>query len=565
MKVQTYQGQVGTRVPGRMVVPSTSAMTAPQQAISDLGNTVGQAGGLLAKLAEQRQIRQDNIEAINLFTQYNEELRGIETAAKQAEGSDAFGAYDAHKKAVTDLGRKYRGMAKSERVGLMFDQHAMQAADSSLNQIAHHEAQQGKVARVQAGDNLLTVHAGNVNAAPGDLKVLESSQKALDDYYDMQFSPEEATAHKAAASMTLKSQWVISAAQKNPLVAMEQLNKWFSAGQFPDAAKYASLRAHLESKGDEQALDSYDMLAKQKGYSAQKVISILADPVRRAREFPGITLKQAEAFSNVVEGRERWRDYQDRQARADAGEAEFTTILKAFDSGDMAAGQKLMMKAKNMNSSQRSWLSGYFKTVQAEEIAGEQNKLFANIENGTIVSPEQLAVASRPLLNSGEQGVKAANTVKAYFSARRADDTTSYALADRVFKNAARNKIYGFESTPADFMVYLRETCTYGNIHGDAIVKKAQELIGTFEDKTWPMPNKVSSPYREAEKRGEAGPNKKPQKPAAPATKKPESKLKSFDPELVQRVTDAIKNDHPGRKVTEDDILKVIEANAGKL
>ena len=151
--------------------------------------------------------------------------------------------------------------------------------------------------------------------------------------------------------------------------------------------------------------------------------------------------------------------------------------------------------------------------------------------------------------------------MKTYFTTRRMDDAKNFDMADKLYKNALKEKKIGFESKPVDFLIYLRETCTAQNIHGDAIVKKAQDLIGYVEDVPWGR-DKIKSTFRKMEQEGTAGPKKKPQAAQAkkPATNNADL-LKGYDAKDIEGAKEAIKRDYPNLEVTPERIKKVIDAN----
>lgn len=498
-KIPVYQSQVGANVPSGLPMQDLGVASAPGRAMQGVAESVGKAGNQLLRLQEQRNLRVRNIKALNLNTEYSREVNDLTVKTQELEGSAAIGAYQNHQKALEDLGKKYDEGIDDEIVREQFNAFRAQTNESSLNLIARHESAQTKVATRTAIDNLVNTHTNMITANP-DAGQVEKSLAFINAEIDVHYSGEIGQAMKDKAALEIRGNYMLSLGLKDAKTALAYLEDLKTSGKI-DAQNYISLKGKLDQKNDENAIENFERIAETKGIGPNRAIAILASPTQRAKHFPGITQKQAMALTGIFEGRARWNDYLERQAKADRAEAVFSDIMTAFEAGDVAGANKILQSSGHlMNSSQRSWVTGYNNTVKAEGIIAEQGKLYTNIDNGTITSPQQLTAALNPLMNSGPKGIQAANAVKSYFNGRRVDDAQNYDLADRLYKNAYKSGAFQFESTPADFLVYLRETCQAGNIHGDAIVKKAKDLIGYVEEK-W-GPDKIYSPLRVMEQKG---------------------------------------------------------------
>ena len=562
-KVPVYQSQVGASTPRALPEQSLGVAAMPGRAIQGVGEALGGVGGQILKLQEQRNLRVRNIKALNLSTEYSREVHDITNQVEQLEGSNAIGAFQAHQKALEDLGKKYEQGVDDPLVLEQFSAFKAQANESSLNRVASHESQQTKVATAKAIDNLVTTHVNLVTANP-DAGQVEKSLAFINAEIDLHYSGEIGQAMKDKAALEVRGNYLYSLGEKDPAAALTYLEDLKESGKI-DAQNYLNIKGRLDSRNDEVALDRFDQIAQQKGISSNRAIAILANPKKRAEVFPGISLKQANALTQIFEGRARYSDYLERQAKADAGEAEFAAALSAYQAGDITRGKKIVMGSLNMNSSQRSWLSQFDTQIQVEEISTRQGQIYNDIDNGIITTSQALSAAIKPLMNSGGKGVQAASQIKSYFSMRRADDAENYKLADNLYKNALKEKKIGFESKPTDFMVYLRDTCQAGNVHGGDIVKKAQDLIGYVEERSiFKGGDKIRSTYRKMEQEGAAGPNKRQpaaQKKAQPKQATQADLLKGYDQKDIDGAKAAIKRDYPHLEATPERIRKVLDAS----
>ena len=559
-KVPVYQSQVGASTPRALPEQRMGVASLEGRSLQGLGESLGGVGNQLFKLQEQRNLRVRNIKALNLTTEYSREVHDMTNKAQEIEGSDAIGIYQAHQKALEDLGKKYEQYVDDPLVLEQFNAFKAQANESSMNRVAAHESQQTKVATAKAIENLVTTHVNLITANP-DAGQVEKSLAFISAEIDLHYSGEIGQAMKDKAALELRGNYMYSLGEKDPAAAITYLEDMKAGGKI-DAQNYLTIKGRLDSRNDEMALDRFDQIAQQKGIGPSRAVAILSNPKKRAEVFPGITLKQANAMTQIFEGRARWSEYQERQAKADAGEAEFAAALTAYKAGDVARGKKIVMGSRNMNSSQRSWLSQFDTQIEVEQISTMQAKVYSDIDSGAITTQQHLMAAISPLMNSGAKGIQAANAVKGYFSGIRVDDAANYKLAENLYKNALKEKQIGFESKPTDFMVYLRDTCSAGNVHGADIVKKAQDLIGYVEEVPWGR-DKIKSTYRKMEQEGTAGPGKKRQ--AAPAkTPKKETEatlLKGYDQKDIDGAKAAIKRDYPNLEATPERIKKVLDAN----
>ena len=559
-KVPVYQSQVGAGTPSALPQQDLGVASAPGRAMQGLGESLGGVGGQLLKLAEIRNARVRNIKALNLSTEYSREVHDITNQVEQLEGSDALGVYQTHQKALEDLGKKYEQGIDDPLVLEQFNAFKAQANESSMNRVAAHESQQTKVATAKAIENLVTTHVNLVTANP-DAGQVEKSLAFINSEIDLHYSGEIGQAMKDKAALEIRGNYLYSLGEKDPAAALTYLED-MKAGSKIDAQNYLTIKGRLDSRNDEVALDRFDQIAQQKGLSPDRVISILVRPDKRKDVFPGITYRQAKAFEADMKNRSQWEDHLERQAKADTAEAVFSGFMAKVREGDMAGAARIDKKSGHlMNGSQQSWVTGFWSQVKAEEMSSKQASLFNDIDNGIITTQQHLMAAINPLMNSGTKGVQAANAVRGYFAGRRADDAENYKLAENLYKNALKEKKIGFESKPVEFMVHLRNTCTAQNIHGDAIVKKAQDLIGYVEEVPWGR-DKIKSTYRKMEQEGTAGPKKKPQAAQAkkPATNNADL-LKGYDAKDIEGAKEAIKRDYPNLEVTPERIKKVIDAS----
>lgn len=249
MRVPTYQQTVATpspaKAPARMAVPSSGAMSAPQQAGAGLGAAIGDFGGVLAKLKAQRDIRNNNIKALALYSDYNEAVRQLTNDARSKEGVDALDIYPQYEKDLESLTKDFRGQAENVEIGYMFDEYAFRAAESGKNEIAGHQAQQEKAARDNVIGNLLTMQEENINSKPGDHAALEESLSMIGDAIDMHYPAGEATEKKNLAKYSLTKRFIYNTASIDPAAAYGYLKAWKETGEF-GGKEYLSLKSEIE-------------------------------------------------------------------------------------------------------------------------------------------------------------------------------------------------------------------------------------------------------------------------------------------------------------------------------
>lgn len=560
-KIPVYQSQVGAETPSALPQQNLGVASAPGRAMQGLGESLGGVGGQILKLAEIRNARVRNIKALNLTTDYSREVHEITTKAQELEGSDALGVYQTHQKSLEDLGKKYEQGIDDPLVLEQFNAFKAQANESSLNRVASHESAQTKVATKAAIDNLVATTENMVTANP-DAGLVDKRLEFINAEIDLHYSGEIATGMKDDAALKIRANYMVALGDKNPKAALSYLEDLKASGKI-DAQNYFNIKGRLDSRNDEVALEQFERAMG--GMSSFQAVRVLENPAKRdafakKHGITTLTTKQAVALSNIFEGRARWQDYQDRQAKADLQEANFNTISKLLDEGDIVGAEKLRNKA-DLGGNHRTILNSSFREIEINRLADEQSDLYIKIDNGTISTKERLEVSLRPVLRLGEKGKRVAESIRAAFASQRVDDAKNYDLADKLYKNALKEKKIGFESKPVDFLIHLRETCTAQNIHGDAIVKKAQDLIGYVEDVPWGR-DKIKSTFRKMEQEGTAGPKKKPQAAQAkkPATSNADL-LKGYDAKDIEGAKEAIQRDYPNLAVTPERIKKVLDAN----
>jgi hypothetical protein len=557
-KVPSYNPTQGIRTPGVSQM-SPEVATAGPRALGGLADTMGQAGNILVKLQEQRNVRLNNIEALNIFSKYNEDVRVLTDGALQKQGSDAMNLYPEHEKALQDLSQQYMDMGSNDRVRDMFTEHAYRASEASKSHVASHQAREEKSARDQAVKNLIQTQADSITARP-DADQVALSLASIGKTIDLQYPPEQAVELKKEASLQIKSSFILAHGQKNPREALTYLEDWKNSGDL-GAQNYLTLKSKLENQSDEFTLDALDK--KAQGYSPNQMIDIMANPAKREKFFPGLTLKQATEYSGVLKSRVQWNDYKEKEYKEQQGKNEFKAALEAFDAGDTATGEKLLRSSTNLNTTERAWLKSYHTAIDTEHVQSKQAELYTQIDTGAITTNEQLAAATRPLMLEGATGKAAATSVKGYFATRKAEDGTNYTLAEKKYKDSM--KTMGLKSPPSFFASYLRETCTAENIHGSAILEKADKLIGYVEEKSF-WPDTKHSPIKEMEKSGTFGIKANPEKPKT-QPKKPATStdlLKGYPQADIDGATEAIKKAYPNLEVTPDRVKKVLDANKGK-
>ncbi len=260
-------GLPAPRQGGQVINPSTAASfdmaVAPGRAMQGMAQSIGGASEQLLKLQEQRNIRNDNITALNLFTEYDEAVRQMNTEALSRQGSEAFGLYENHSKALEEITRKTLEKAGNDRVRMMFNEHAYHTQNASLNQIASHQAREEKVARDTGIGNLIQTHITMINDTP-DEKQLGASIQTISDTIDMHYPAEEATKIKNKARQKLKEQFIFSKATTDPSYALEYLKAWKETGEI-GGKEYMTVKAAFENIVKKQEADKLYLHIDQGG------------------------------------------------------------------------------------------------------------------------------------------------------------------------------------------------------------------------------------------------------------------------------------------------------------
>ena len=250
-------GLPAPRQGGQVINPSTAASfdmaVAPGRAMQGMAQSIGGASEQLLKLQEQRNIRNDNITALNLFTEYDEAVRQMNTEALSRQGSEAFGLYENHSKALEEITRKTLEKAGNDRVRMMFNEHAYHTQNASLNQIASHQAREEKVARDTGIGNLIQTHITMINDTP-DEKQLGASIQTISDTIDMHYPAEEATEIKSKMNQELKKAYVLSRAVNDPAGAIKYLKTWRETGEI-GGKEYMATKDALEGVLKKQESD----------------------------------------------------------------------------------------------------------------------------------------------------------------------------------------------------------------------------------------------------------------------------------------------------------------------
>lgn len=537
--------------------------TAPARGLANVAEGLGRAGNVLAKLQEQRHIRISNIEAINLFNEYDEKVRGLTQGALQKQGSDAFGLYDTHKTALEDLAKEYMDRGSNQRVKDMFTEHAFHAAESSKNQIASHQAAQEKVARDQAIENLVETHVQEIDDNPGNENGLATALALVDSTVDMQYPKEQAQEIKRKAATRLKSEYLLSLSSVDPKKAAEKLKEWQDSGTF-DFKTADAIHNQIKQADDEVARDNADRaLLSQYGNNDAAKVRFLMTPANRDKL--GLSLDQADKLSSMYEQRVSYQKSLERMAKEDRSDRITRDVLAMIESGKIEDATKIYSTSTDLTAGDRSLLHNALQFEIAENQEGLEKEIYAKIVRGEFTKESEVVAATMGLKG------QAAKDLRKFFSELKAGDTEAYKQAVSKFKEA--KKIAPFKKafknvTESDFIILLKNQTKKEGLHGMDIMEAADKLIGTVEVKDW-WPDKMKSPLADMAKEGQVGLKQKPKEEG----KKPEGggksnvatgkidRLKGYDQADVETMRNALKNAYPGKTISDDDIERGLILN----
>lgn len=560
-KVPLYNPTQGART-SPVVMNSPEVAAVPARALGGLGETVGQAGGLLVKLQEQRNIRLNNIEAINLFNEYNEQVRGLTDSALQKQGSDAMNLYDGHVKSLQEASKTFMDRASNDRVRDMFTEHAYQASEASKNQIAAHQRQQEKVARDQAIENLVESHIKAINDTPENEAGLSAAIEAINKSVDLQYPEEQASEIRDKASARLKSEYLLSMARVNANGAKELLEAWQDTGTF-DAKTYEALKNHIEQTSKKASLDDADaaLMAKFKSGKTVNWAAAAHDVAVNYKAY-GLTVDQAEALSSRYEGHSNFEYSLSQRGKEEGAKSEIATIFQAYQSGNQ--GQidnafKIIADSKKLSFEQRINAMNALNGVQAQNV-------YDDILSGKIKSLPEVQLAT---LHMGSAGREVVN----YFKNRKAaDDEAIKQSVDLYREHLGKNAKGGLKfKLPDDvFKLQVMAQINEKNIHGAEILEWTKRIIGYKEDTGWGTSVR-KSPWKDWEEnpktraileRGsvKSKDDKKNEQGAASKI----GLLDGYDKAAVEQVRGALKNAYPNRAISDHDIERTLILNGVK-
>ncbi len=540
-------GLPAPRQGGQVINPSTAASfdmaVAPGRAMQGMAQSIGGASEQLLKLQEQRNIRNDNITALNLFTEYDEAVRQMNTEALSRQGSEVFGLYENHSKALEEITRKTLEKAGNDRVRMMFIEHAYHTQNASLNQIAAHQASQEKVARDTAIGNLIQTHVNMINDAPSE-EQLGVSIQIISDTIDMHYPAEKATEIKSKVIHDLKKAYVLSRAVNDVPGAMAYLTKWQEAGGI-DGDDYAQLKGFLDAKGRKDNMDAVDSLLRAKyGTNWEGMITDLVTN----KEKYGVDMAGMNQMVNIYEGLMAFDDKRERENRERLAQDELAGALKQIEMGDPAFVEealKTALTSPNLDSTQRTLINNAIAWKQGQVTEKQASAVIQGIMEGKYKSKAEVQLAT---FGMGKVG----NDIQEFYDKMESGDAEFMKLAVDKYKGAMKDM--KLKSPPAYFEEYLMRKATAENLHGPEILDAANKLITPLEA------GSKKTIWRTLEKRKEVG-MKAAQVPADPRT---DPVLAKFDKADVHAAHAQIMADFPGRNITARDIQRVLEASQGQ-
>ena len=548
-KVPVYQSTTAARTTGIPAprtggqVVSLDAAAAPGRAMQGMAQSIGGASEQLLKLQEQRNIRNDNITALNLFTEYDEAVRQMNTEALSRQGSEVFGLYENHSKALEEITRKTLEKAGNDRVRMMFNEHAYHTQNASLNQIAAHQAREEKVARDTGIGNLIQTHVTMINDTP-DEKQLEASIQIISDTIDMHYPAEKATEIKSKMIQDLKKAYVLSRAVNDVPGAMAYLTKWQEAGGI-DGDDYAQLKGFLDAKGRKDNMDAVDSLLRAKyGTNWEGMITDLVTN----KEKYGVDMAGMNQMVNIYEGLMAFDDKRERENRERLAQDELAGALKQIEMGDPAFVEealKTALTSPNLDSTQRTLINNAIAWKQGQVTEKQASSVIQGIMEGKYKSKAEVQLAT---FGMGKVG----NDIQEFYGKMEAGDAEFMKLAVDKYKGAMKDM--KLKSPPAYFEEYLMRKATAENLHGLEILDAANKLITPLEA------GSKKTIWRTLEKQKEVGMKAAP----VPADPRTDPVLAKFDKADVHAAHAQIMADFPGRNITARDIQRVLEASQGQ-
>ncbi len=251
MRVPAYEPQVSANLPAAGARPNVEARTAPARALEGVTSGLGQVGQVLMREQQRRNERLNALESLDLRNRFETDAQTLIDDSLSLQGSQAIGATQKHREAVSTLAKKYAEQATSDTVRDYFNETSSRVILASVNQIASHERQQAHAAMVQGIDNAITLGERAIGASPDD----KTFQTTLDGLYadvdKLGLPTETSTAYKVKAKAIFAEGQIVSLGRRDPQAAMVRLAQ-YEQEQSLDPDKVAALRSHLEQEGKAQ-------------------------------------------------------------------------------------------------------------------------------------------------------------------------------------------------------------------------------------------------------------------------------------------------------------------------
>lgn len=251
MRVPAYEPQVSANLPAAGAQPNAEARTAPARALEGVASGLGQIGQVLMREQQRRNERLNALESLDLRNRFEADAQTLIDDSLSLQGSQAIGATQKHREAVSTLAKKYAEQATSDTVRDYFNETSSRVILASVNQIASHERQQTHAAMVQGIDNAITLGERAIGASPDD----KTFQTTLDGLYadidKLGLPAENVTAYKTKAKAIFAEGQIVSLGRRDPQAAMVRLAQ-YEQEQALDPDKVAALRSHLEQEGKAQ-------------------------------------------------------------------------------------------------------------------------------------------------------------------------------------------------------------------------------------------------------------------------------------------------------------------------
>ena len=257
MRVPAYEPQVSANLPAAGSQPDVGARTAPASALEGVASGLSQIGQVLMREQQRRNERLNALESLDLRNRFEADAQTLIDDSLSLQGSQAIGATQKHREAVSTLAKKYAEQATSDTVRDNFNETSSRAILASVNHIASHERQQTHAAMTQGIDNAITLGERAIGASPDD----RTFQATLDGLYadidKLGLPAENVTAYKTKAKAIFAEGQIVSMGRRDPQAAMVRLAQ-YEQEQSLDPDKVEALRSHLEQEGKAQLFTTAD-------------------------------------------------------------------------------------------------------------------------------------------------------------------------------------------------------------------------------------------------------------------------------------------------------------------